>query len=213
MRKRLGEILLEEGLISEAQLSLALGEQRQWGGRLGTTLVKKGFITEADMAFVLARQLGIKWVSLKNRRIRPEVLACLKGETARKYTVMPLACDGTELTLAVSDPTDLATLDTLKFITGKRVRAVMAVESDIVLSIARHYEGEHIRAEDYRESVVTPRKGTVPHAVRPFLGAGAVSSRGGTAVVEQTLSSLIRLLIEKNLITKEELLGMMREGK
>jgi type IV pilus assembly protein PilB len=202
MKKRLGDILIEEGLINDTQLAIALGDQKQWGGRLGSTLVKKGFVREEDMAYALGNQLGFKWVSLRDLNITQKALDAVKADIAKKYNIMPLGLKGNDLTIAMGDPTDLKTIDTLGFITGKKIKPVIAVESDIILSIAKHYDKEFIATDAYKEVVKAKKKPA------PVQG----QARGNTIETKKTLESLIKLLIRKNLISVQELKDIIEEG-
>ncbi len=207
-KKRLGEMLLDEGLINDFQLAIALGEQRQYGGKVGTALVKKGFLKEADLAYTLEGQLGVKWISLKGHEASPEAMGVLQADVAKKYNVFPVALDGNTLTVAISDPTDIAVIDTLRFMTGKNVRVVLALNSEILLSIARHYENDYVADKAFTEAaetskVVPPNAGAVhPHH--------AGHSRSGSEELRHLVHSLIHLLQEKDVISRKELLAVLR---
>jgi hypothetical protein len=139
-KKLLGELLVEAGMINEFQLAVALGQQRQWGGRLGMELIRLGFIEEQELAFVLQEQLGIKWISLHDRKIPDDVTSFFPADLAKKYNVMPVEISGNSITIATRNPNDMETMDAISFAVGKKVRPVMALEYDIRLAISRYYE-------------------------------------------------------------------------
>lgn len=216
-KKRLGDILIEEGILNDLQLAIALGEQRQWGGKLGSVLVKKGFIKEPELASILEKQLGIKWISLKGREPAPSALCTLKADVARKFKVFPLALEGDILTIALSDPTDINLIDSLHFMTGKKIRAVMALDTEILLSISRHYLNEYVSERAFDEaSGIAKTAAHQDHGVRDLLPAPKQARphrhhAANVEVMEQTLNMLIDLLDKKGVITRSELLSMMAE--
>jgi hypothetical protein len=193
-KKRLGEMLIEEGLISEHQLAAALGQLRQWGGKLGAELVSRNFITEEDLCSVLEKQLGITWLSLRDITISPEAVKTIKHETAKNYSIMPVAVDGPSCTVAIADPKDLEILDTLNFITGKEIKPVIATHSDIRWAIEKYYEGKV--SKDARG--LQGRKRTAP--AKPQKSVLAMKLRSTTT--EDAL---------KGIITEEELLARLKK--
>ncbi len=203
-KKRLGEMLIEAGLIDTFQLSSALGEQKQWGGRLASIIINMGFTDEESVASILEKQLGGKCVSLENMEILPEVLSKMKVDIAEKYCVMPIEFSNKELILAMSDPTDLNTIDELGFALSVNIKPVLAMESDIKKAIAKHYRG--IISEGKKHKIDT----------KELSEEMQVMSHEKTE--PETLSSpdilieiLIEILLEKGVITKEDLLEKIRK--
>lgn len=135
----LGKILLEREIITSEQLDSALKEQQGRGGFLGTILVKLGFITEEKLLPVLSEQLGVPYVRLKNLKIEHEILEKVPARFASHYKLIPIKLDGKTLSVAVTDPTDLRTLDDLRLILGYDIQPVLAGESDIIDGIKRNY--------------------------------------------------------------------------
>lgn len=204
-RKRLGEILIEEGVINDLQLSSALGEQKRWGGRLGSILLKMGYLTEEDLALALQQRLGIKWLSLRDLKIPDVVLKRLPAEMAKQFTVFPVAIDGKSLVVATADPTDLMTIDTLSFNAGMNVKTVLAMESDIKWAIAKYYD-KTIPDEP------APQQRTEP--VQPKTDEKKQVSVIQTRITTETaLEALVGLLIEKGVITRDELAKRISESK
>ncbi len=141
-QKRLGEMLVEAGLITEAQLQGALGRQRKWGGRLGTNLVKLGNIKEEELGRFLARQTGVQEMNISGVKILPHILKLVPKKIAEKYHLIPVAMkDKNTLIVACADPTDLGALDHISFITGHKVEAVISTFASILDAISRHYPG------------------------------------------------------------------------
>ncbi|MEJ2253441.1 MAG: hypothetical protein P8Y75_03595 [Nitrospirota bacterium] len=220
-RKRLGEMLLEAGLIDEMQLAVALGEQKQWGGKLGAELLRLGFVAERELALVLEEQLGIRWIQLFDRDIPEEVLRLVPADLATSYLVIPVEYDGKTLTLAATNPMDLEVMDTLQFLLGKRIRPLMALEPDIIAAIVRHYglegtdfeasmekkwAGWTVRTEGAGRTARMPGSSIPSRRCGPHPPQSGVAGAGHPSLSE----ALVKLLLRKNLITEKELLEEFR---
>ncbi len=141
-QKRLGEMLIEAGLITEIQLRGALGRQMKWGGRLGGNLIKLGNLSEQNLLRFLAAQTGIKEIDISKIRILPHITKLVPEKVADKHTLIPLAMkDQHTLIVACADPTDLAALDHISFITSHKVIPVIATQTQILAAIDRYYRG------------------------------------------------------------------------
>lgn len=125
-RKKLGEILVQAGVLSEAQLRAALTEQRRWGGPLGRILVEMKVISEEAMVQALSMQLNLPGVNLEQKDIDPAVVDLVPGELAEQLSAMPFAVQGKFLDVAMTDPTNLAAIDTLRTKTRLNVRPYLA---------------------------------------------------------------------------------------
>jgi type IV pilus assembly protein PilB len=142
----LGSLLVELGIVTSAQLNEAIEERERTGKPLGHILVEFGFIGEKDLLNVIADNLGMEVVDLKNKEIPPEVLSTIEATIARAYGVIPVAKDNGTVTVALSDPLNPTILDDLHFMLDKNVRGAIANKQDIEEAIVRHYG-------DARESV------------------------------------------------------------
>src|SRR5262245_587395 len=125
-RKRLGEILVQSGLLSDSQLRAALSEQRRWGGPLGRILVDMKIVNEDTMVQALSHQLNLPAINLDQRAIAPAVLDLIPGELAEQLGVIPFAVQGKFLDLAMSDPTNIAAIDAMRTKTRMNVRPYLA---------------------------------------------------------------------------------------
>ena len=146
MPVRLGDLLVEEHLITPQQLQQALGDQKVNGGKLGLTLVKLGFVKDSEIIALLSRQYGVPSIALSQFKIDNDVIKLIPGETARKYHVVPLSCSGATLTIAMTDPTNIFAMDDVKFMTGYNVEPVVASESAVAEAIALYYSDLEIDA-------------------------------------------------------------------
>jgi hypothetical protein len=147
-RKRLGEILVQAGVLGEAQLRVALGEQKRWGGPLGRLLVDMKLITEEAMVQALSHQLNFPAINLDQRQIDPKVLELVPGELAEQHSVVPFHAQGKFLDVAMSDPTNLGIIDELRIRTRMNVRPYLAGPKAIERSIARNY-GRGLSLHEY----------------------------------------------------------------
>ena len=145
-QKRLGEMLLDAGLISEAQLQGALERQRKWGGRFGRNLVLNGAISDEDLMRYFAARTGIKELDISGIQILPHIIKKIPLRVAEKYNLIPLAMkDKNTLIVALSDPTDLEAIDQVSFITGLKVEPVITAYDSISKAIERFYPGSKPR--------------------------------------------------------------------
>jgi len=123
-RKKLGDYLVEAGIIDRFQLQSALGHQRQWGGKIGRILVENRFVTEVVMVRALGELLHIKAIDLGTVTIHPKVIELVAAEFAERHGIIPVAVKrgrgGDQLAVAMSDPTNLEVVDELQFKTGKK---------------------------------------------------------------------------------------------
>ncbi|MFH1854077.1 MAG: ATPase, T2SS/T4P/T4SS family [Candidatus Omnitrophota bacterium] len=135
----LGEKLVQKGLISHQELDIALKEHEKIGQFLGITLIKLGFIKEEELYPVLSEQLNIAFVNIKDLAIAPDVFEKLPAKYACHYKLIPIKLEKDILTVAVTDPLDIRTLDDLRLLLGCDVIGVLASESDINEAIRKYY--------------------------------------------------------------------------
>lgn len=146
-RRRLGELLIEAGVLDPTQLQAALAEQKKWGGKLGRTLVEMGFVDEDSMVRALSRQLKLPVVDLDNTKLPPTVTQILTVDLCERYGVFPLGVDpkGKQVQLATSDPTNVDALNDITFKTGFKVQTAVATGSSIDRAVRRMYYGEQTK--------------------------------------------------------------------
>ncbi|MFN2397600.1 MAG: GspE/PulE family protein [Gemmatimonadaceae bacterium] len=137
---RIGELLINEGLITREQLDRALQEQKLSGTRVGYNLVKMGLIPEVELTRMLARQFRMPAVDLSNFEVDPKIAKLIPADLAMRHLVLPLKREGRTLTVAMADPTDLGVIDDLKFITRYDIFPVIAGEYTLRVAIERYYE-------------------------------------------------------------------------
>ncbi len=157
-RRRLGDLLIEAGLISETQLKAALNEQRKWGGRLGRTVVEMGFVTETAIGQVLANQLELPAIDLDTAPLPAEAPTWLRLDLCERYGVFPveLTPGARAISIATSDPTNVEHLQALEFATNLKVLPTVATASAIERAIRRYYFGEHAPPPSAPRETLTP---------------------------------------------------------
>ncbi len=146
-KKLLGEMLIEQGLITEEQLRVALAEQRKSGNFLGRILVEMNFVSEKDLKRVLSIQHGVEMVDLKNIVIDKKAIDAFPSVLAKTYNVVPVKLEKDTLTLAVGDTLSLNIQDDTSFILGYKIKMVLADENDIN-DILDTYYGKDIETID-----------------------------------------------------------------
>lgn len=162
-KKRLGEMLIEAGVIDETQLKAALGHQRRWGGKLGQSLVDMKMTTEDRIVEALARRFGYEVVNLRGLSRSPALDAALQlvpRDLATRHTFLPFATDSGTLSIAMSDPSNIAAVDELSFRTGKRVKVALAGDREVYDAIRRCYYPE----EEAERTVEPISLGDAEHA-------------------------------------------------
>lgn len=136
----LGKLLVESDLISQTQLETALKTQETTGQLLGQVLFKLNFIhDESAFVAVLAGQLGVEHVSLKNINILPEAIAQISAQFTTYYKVMPIDLKNGVLTIAISNPLDILILDEINLAVNCPLEPVLAGERDILGAIRTYY--------------------------------------------------------------------------
>ncbi len=138
-RKRLGDLLLEAGLITAEQLSKALAVQQKTKERLGKVLINIGYITEEGIIEVLEFQLGVPHMDLSAVDVPREVASLIPLALAERYQVVPIKQEGRKITLAMVDPTNIFAIDDVRLASGYNVDVVIATERDVKRIINQSY--------------------------------------------------------------------------
>ncbi len=138
---RIGEALLKSGLITQDSLEMALKEQKKTSDRLGEILLEKGVLTTQQMGPFLAQYFQIPLIHLNEiyKDIKPEVIDLVPDELAHRFTAIPISLQEKTLTLAMFDPLNLLAIDTIRRRTGLRIQCVVASETDILEAIEYCY--------------------------------------------------------------------------
>ena len=155
MRKKLGECLIQAGLITEDDLQSALTEHKRTGERLGAVLVRLNLATERQIAKALAYQLGFPYLNLAENPPDPSIVTLIAKDVALKRSCVAIRLDKNLLTVAMADPLLFSLVQDLEFQTGYRIKQVVATRADILESIAAGYPDKALMK-------TTPATGNVP---------------------------------------------------
>ncbi|MDR2591779.1 MAG: Flp pilus assembly complex ATPase component TadA [Chitinispirillales bacterium] len=185
-RKRIGEILVEQGFVTADQLEKGLAEQRTSKQLLGKCLVKLGFISEPKLIDVLSAQLDIQHVVLQQFNFSPQLVKCIPEDMARRYKVIPLFERNGVLTVAMVDPTNLRVIDHLKFKTGREIDPVLATEKSIMMAIEKNYASASEEMSQLLSSVASQGGGDLEVVKSQDEGdsAGGLTDEEGAQVVK-----------------------------
>ena len=151
--KKLGELLIEAGYLSQDQLDGALKKQKTSGKKLGATLVSDGIVTEGQIVDILEFQLRIPRINFNDFVIDTEVPRMINENLARKHVLIPVAKEDFSLIVAMADPLDLFALDDVKIATNMDIKAYIATSSEIYSAIDRYYGKENAEkaVEDFKK--------------------------------------------------------------
>ena len=136
---RLGDLLIQQGLLTEEQLKSALEQQKLTGRKLGRVFVDSGFVTEEGISQALARQLRIPFVDLRDFKPQPELLKLLNEAQARRYRALVIGEEGGMLRVGLADPTDLQVYDDVSRIVRREIDIVVVTESQLLSVVDRVY--------------------------------------------------------------------------
>jgi type IV pilus assembly protein PilB len=234
-RRQLTDALVAEGLVDERALEAARAEQARRGGRLPELLVRMGLVGEEAIVHSLARRFRVPGVDLRGKRVEPEVLELVPAEVAEKYACLPLFTKRQGavqvLYLGMEDPSDLAAVDEVSFRTGLGVQPVVVgpVQLRDALEAAYAAAGADAAGEtpplaeaplvpgDTAPVLPEPVTGDPTAPVRvvrapvaPAAAATAAAARPREVPTREILRAVTRLLIQKGVITREELLASVR---
>jgi type IV pilus assembly protein PilB len=175
VRKKIGECLVQAGLITEDDLKNALAEHKRTGERLGVVLVRMNLATEKQIAKALALQLGFPYVNLAENPPKSAAVVLIPKEVSLKRVCVAVGLEKNLLTVAMSDPLLFSLVQDLEFQTGFRIRQVVATRGDIIAAIQNGYPDKALARTDRAAADVT----VVGAGPRPRAGAtgdGATST-------------------------------------
>jgi type IV pilus assembly protein PilB len=138
-RKRLGDLLIEEGLITSEQLQSTMNEKDS-NQKIGEALIQRGYITEQQLVEVLEFQLGIPHISLFHYPFETNLFSLISKETAKRNLIIPLKRDGNKLFVAMANPMDFIVIDDLRLSTGFQIEPAIATKDDILRTINKYYD-------------------------------------------------------------------------
>ena len=196
MRKKIGECLIQAGLITEDDLQVALAEHKRTGERVGAVLVRLNFATEKQITKALAYQLGFPYASLSEEPPDPAAIVLIPKDVALKRVCVAVKLEKNLLTVAMSDPLLFSLVQDLEFQTGYRIRQVVAPKTDILEAIENGYPDKAIAKYTGGGAsaglTVTPAESKPARAGRPAADGAANAAlirRPEEQIFEQPVSS------------------------
>jgi type IV pilus assembly protein PilB len=213
-RQRLGEILVAAGVLRPEQVESALREQQRWGGPLGQILVSKNYISEDALVAALSRQLTIPIADLAGARIPKEVLALVPYELASDNHVLPFRLDGRFLDLAMANPLNLGITDELRIRTKLNIRPFIAGASVIQNALRLNYGTslplELVRSRAAAARPAGAREPGISTAEFTRLQERVQRLEGLLGRNEDIIRKLMRLLIDKSVTSRDEIMAAIR---
>ncbi|MBI2870264.1 MAG: hypothetical protein HYY14_00985 [Candidatus Omnitrophica bacterium] len=140
VQKLLGEMLLEQGKITQEELDRALKTQQKEGGLLGQILVKMKVVTEQEIVTTLATQFGYPYLPLSSCHIEVDILKLIPENVARQYHAIPIDRIGNTLTVVMADPTNALAIKDIEYTTSCKVQTFVATGTEIRESLNRFYK-------------------------------------------------------------------------
>ncbi len=140
--KQLGDILVEDGLVTQTELAEAFDEHQRAGRALGRVLVDRGVLSESQLVAALAKQIGMRFVDLTDFPVDGAALASVPQAVSRRYNALPIGYEDGKLLVAMSDPANVFALDDIRSITGVDVKPVVATKADVLSAINRYHRAE-----------------------------------------------------------------------
>jgi type IV pilus assembly protein PilB len=135
IKRKIGEILIEDGLLSKAQLEEALAHQKEKGGLIGKILIEKKLVDEDSLVGALGKQFKIPYIPLKNYAINPDMAGMLNADFCHENTVVAFDCDHKKVYVAVADPMNDAAIEKIRAMTGRIPQVFLSRISEILNAI------------------------------------------------------------------------------
>ncbi len=209
----IGEKLLEVGLITKTQLESAKAMHTSIGGPIGPILAKLGYISEDKLLKFVAEQEGLKSISIDNVELSGELMITFERKFLQENEVLPLKRTGTTLTIAVADATNMAAIENVRFLTGLNVETVLMSRREIQQALNNFFY-----REDSRRLARQPlERQDVHELARELQSAGLHEGKlaevpdAAPAAPPEVLRSLTLMMIDKGLVTRDELKEIVAE--
>ena len=137
--KQLGELLLEKGIINQAQLDKALKIQKEKGGLIGQIFVMLGYVKEEEIAQVLTVQYGFPYLPLESYEISADMIKLIPENVARQYNLIAIDKIGNLLTISMSNPLNIQAAEDIEMLSGCKVQVFISTMTDITNAIKKYY--------------------------------------------------------------------------
>lgn len=216
-KKKIGDMLLEEGIITEQQLEEVLLIQKDTKGRIGEILLEKGFISEDNLINFLSEQLGIKKIDLSELDIPEETVFNIPKDIAERYTVIAFREELGVLCVAMTDPSNLIVVDDLRFITQKNIQVFLCKKDTIEQAINKYYKKQtnqetiedlkkEYEIEEIKETEISVSEAEVSNAPTVKLTNSIL-----TGAIDVKASDIHVEPFEKNVLVRYRIDGSLKE--
>lgn len=204
IRKRLGDLLVDAGLITEEQLLITLKEKSD-GQKIGDALLQRGYITEQQLIEVLEFQLGIPHISLYRYPFETKLFNIIPKETAKRQLLIPLKKEGDKLFVAMADPMDFFAIDDLRLSTGFQIETAIATKDDILRAINKYYdidEGfeellvDNVQPQNVQEEKITDQDSPVVRLVNQILSNAVTMKASDIHIDPQETKVVVRYRVD-----------------
>jgi hypothetical protein len=222
-RKKLGELLVQAGVLDDFKLKAALAEQQRWGGRLGRIIVSMNFLTEAAIVDALSEQLSIPITDFSRLEVPAWVTQKIDMAFARANSLCPerVSSDEKFIVVAMSDPINVMAIDEIMHRTGMRVQSTLAGERAIDRAIGMVY-GEDFRSssDSMAGNVFVDNQGKTFDGLKPIQDIREADSTvaGVNQIMDaaqgqqkKALHAMVNLLIDKGIFTREEFMSRLEK--
>lgn len=213
-RKRLGDLLVEAGIITEEQLQTTLKEKSP-EQKLGDALLQRGYITEQQLIEVLEFQLGIPHISLYGYPFDQKLFNLVPKEMAKRNLLIPLKAEGNRLFVAMADPMDFIAINDLRLATGFQIETAIATKDDIMRAINKYYESDvgfddilgppPPEEEEIEEEEITDQDSPVVRLVNQLLSSAVTLKASDIHIDPQETKVLVRFRVDGILRTERVL--------
>lgn len=202
---KLGRLLVEAKLVTEEQLRKAMDFQKAVGGKLPAVIVKLGFITDDQVTQFIARRQNLRIAELDKVVLPENLIKRVPRELIEKHTCIPIAFRDGMLTLAVADPTDIEALEEIQLATDYKIEVALASRAALSKAINQFFYAEKPVEEKSKDQLLKElEESPLPKEIDERANREGVSRA-------QLQRALVRLLIEKRIISEDELIKKAKE--
>ncbi len=203
-RKRLGDLLIEEGILTQEQLQQTLIEKEP-NQKIGEALLQRGFITDLQLAEVLEYQLGIPYINLFQYPFDTSLFSLISKDMARRNLIVPLKKEGNKLFVAMVNPMDFIIIDDLRLSTGFQIETVIATKDDILRTINKYYDNDEgleelfddlSASERARDEDVTNQDSPIVRLVNQLLTNAVIQKASDIHIDPQETKIVIRYRVD-----------------
>lgn len=213
-RKRLGDLLVEAGVITNEQLDYALSNKSR-DEKLGDFLIRENYLTEQQLIEVLEFQLGVPHINLNQYSIEPELLQLVPVELAKRANIMPIRRDKNKLFIAMADPMDYFAIEEVRMATGCQIETSIAAKDDLYRTITKYYDLQEsmeaalsdlgLAVEESQPTEITDEESPIVRLVNQIIANGVAQRASDIHFDPQETDFRVRYRVDGQLRTERSL--------